>query len=194
MKKIALLYSLLIISSAVFAQNTDYKTFQKNGKLYVNKNIPVYFWVSTSADSNSNDILMQSQASKKYVNPMYFDTEGYNTLQTNTATDQKGNRLEHFTFKIYADGLPPIVKSKFLGRRKYIDGKFIYKKGLRVKLSANDDNSGVAKISYSINNADFEQYKSAVNFNSAGKFVFRYYAVDNTGNKTRIHTYRFSVK
>ncbi len=194
MKKLAFFSLLLIIFSATFAQNTDYKTFERDGKLYVNKNIPVYFWVSTSPNTNSNDILMQSHATKKYANPMYFDTEGYNTLQTNTATDEKGKKLEHFTFKIYADGLPPTINSRFLGRRKYIDGKFIYKKGLKIELSGEDDNSGLAKIFYSVNNSDFKEYKSKIIFNTAGKIVFKYYAEDNTGNKTRTHVYKFSIE
>lgn len=194
MKKITLLSLLLIIFSSFYAQTENYTTFQKDGNLYFNKNLPIYFWLSTSADDNSKDILMQSQSTKKYANPMYFDTDGYNTLQTNSATDDKGENIKHITFKIYSDANPPEVNSKFLGTRKYINGKFIYKKGLKIALLADDSNSGVAKIFYSINSNEYFEYKSKIIFETPGLFEFKYYAVDNTGNNSKIHTFHFSIE
>jgi hypothetical protein len=194
MKKLQIIVLFLSFFSFINAQNSNFHWFEKNGKIYYNKNLPVYFWISTTPNDNSGDVLMTSQRSKRFVNPMYFDTEGYNTFQTDYASDSTLRRDNHAVFKVYADSYPPDVYASFKGIRSYIGGKFIYKKGLRILLYAKDYISGTEKILYSMNKSDFVEYSQPIVFTNRGKFVFRFYAIDNTGNKSRVHTYRFSVK
>ena len=194
MKNIISLFILLSFFISLYAQKNDYHWYEKDGKIYYNKNVPVYFWVSTNPDNNEDDILLSSQRSKRFVNPMYFDTEGFNTFQSFDVTDSLQRRKHHATFKIYADGYPPETKIKFHGRRKYVNGKFIYHTGMKIELSAIDYISGVDKIYYSINNSDFKEYNTQITFDTEGKYEFSFYAIDNTGNKSRIRTYRFSIE
>jgi len=52
------------------------------GKLYINQQLPVYLWISTSPEENAPAYRLTSDSSKSYSNPMYFDTEGRNTIRS----------------------------------------------------------------------------------------------------------------
>lgn len=199
MKNTIIFTLFIVISLNIIAQNTDYHWFEKDGKLFYNRNMPVYLWVSTSPDDNSKDIRMQSQSTKQYTNPMYFDSEGYNTIQYAYAVDTTTKKIaypqQHVSFKVYVDGYEPRTNVYFKGvRRYYSNGLPVYKPDLEVQITAKDYMSGVNKILYSVNDENFSEYKSPISFAETGEFKLQYFAVDNTGNKSRIKKYRFIVK
>jgi len=195
MKKIVLIAIFSCFFIALIGQDANYHWFEKNGKLYFNRNVPAYFWVSTSLTDTTKDILMTSQRTKAYANPMYFDSDGYNTFRTVTALDTATNYTRPATFKIYVDGYPPVPNANFMGtRRYYSQGKSVYRPGLKIKLWANDGNSGVDKIMYSINNQDYQVYSAPVEFFDTGDYSFSFYAVDNTGNMNPVKTFNFIIK
>lgn len=177
-----------------YSQNTNYKIIKKDGKIYYNKNLPVYFWISTTPNDNSGDVLMTSHSTKSYANPMYFDTEGYNTLQTNYASDSLKKKFGHQEYKIYADGYPPELNVYFRGSRKYVSGKFYYNTQLKVEIKAKDYISGIEKIMYSINDEDYKVYTNPLSFEVPGKYKLTCYAVDIVGNQSKIYTFNFNVK
>ncbi len=195
MKKITLFITFSFILTLSFSQNTDYHWFEKNEKLYFNRHVPAYFWISTNPTDDTHDILLTSSTTKAYANPMYFDSEGYNTFRTITALDTTTGYVNQAIFKIYIDGLPPVPNAYFKGTRRYYSrGKSVYKPGLEIQLSAQDYNSGVDKIMYSLDNQDYTEYSTPVKFTSAGEHTFKYYATDNTGNSTAVKTYNFIIK
>lgn len=195
MKKIGLIALFSLFFMALISQNSDYHWFEKNGKLYYNRNMPAYFWISTSPTDTTQDILMTSKRSKVYTNPMYFDSDGYNTLKTNTATDTLTNYTRQAIFKVYIDGLAPVANAYFMGTRKYYsNGKSVYNAGLKIKLSATDGLSGLDKIMYSINNQTYKVYTEPVEFSKNGDYSFSYYSIDNTGNANKTKTYKFIIK
>ncbi len=199
MKNLFLAVFITIFFLNICAQESNFDWYEKDGKLYYNKNLPVYLWISTSPDDNSKDILMTSQTTKSYVNPMYFDTEGYNTLRTSYAVDTNTKKVAYpskqVIFKVYADGYAPTISAHFSGIRKYYTGaKAVYKSGLKIKLYAKDYISGVENIYYSINNSEFRKYNNPVEFNENGSYCFKFYALDNTGNKSEEKEYNFEIK
>jgi len=141
MKKTFLVILISMFFLNISAQKTNYNWYENNGKLYYNKNLPVYLWISTNPNDNSEDILMTSKSTKSYANPMYFDTEGYNTLRTSYAVDTNTKKVvypaKQIIFKVYADGQPPKISANFSGIRRYYTGdKAVYKAGLKIKLYA----------------------------------------------------------
>src|SRR4030065_2219815 len=58
-----------------------------DGKIYYNKSLPAYVFISTSPENNAPAYLLHSEATPKFTNPMYFDTEGKNTLKSPSAVD-----------------------------------------------------------------------------------------------------------
>jgi len=195
MKK--LIFSFIFVTLnfiIIFAQNKDYKIVEKDGKIYYNKNLPVYFWITTSPNDNSDDVLLTSHSTKAYANPMYFDTQGYNTIQTNYASNSPNGKSGHQEYKIYADSYPPILNVYFKGTRKYISGAFYYNKKLKIVMQAKDYISGVEKIEYSINGSEYMEYSEPLTFEKEGKYKLECFAIDYVGNKSNISTYNFNIK
>lgn len=182
--------SFLLSFSVSFAQQQkDHKktTYQKDGKYYINKDLPVYLHLSTSADGSENKHRLESKETKQYANPLYFDTEGLNTIRTPYAVDPETKKTVYpqrdVVFEVYADGLAPNSSAKFYGAPShYSSGTLYYGRGLQVDLSSKDGVSGVKQIYESLNGKNYSDYSGTINMNKEGKMTFKYYAVDNVGN------------
>jgi hypothetical protein len=123
MKRFFNLFVLLLITSIpLFPQQTqpDEKKIYRSDddRLYINKGLGIYLWISTSPDPESEKTRLTSDSSKQYSNPMYFDTEGYNSIRHKSAVDTLSQQqvfpLTDVIFEVYADGLPPVSKATFL--------------------------------------------------------------------------------
>jgi len=190
MKKLSLLLALVIVSGALMAQQQlthEKRTYiAPNGNFYIQKSLPVYLWLSTSKDA-SGAHLLESKGTEKYTNPMYFDTEGQNTIRSPHAVDQSTKKTVHplsdIVFEVYADGLAPKSSTKFSGAPKYVKGNVIYYGvGLVVDITSRDGVSGVEKTYYSMDGGAYSNYSSTLNMNKEGDHILRYYAADNVGN------------
>jgi len=107
-----LLASLLLIFN-VFAQEplTHEKKIHKkeDGKVYVNKSLPLYLSISTNADGSGGAVL--DGKDPKYSSPMFLDSEGYNTIRTPWKVDPETKKTiypkEEVIFELYADSKAP---------------------------------------------------------------------------------------
>lgn len=157
------------------------------GKLYIQKDLPVYLRLSTSPDENASSVLLRSEETSAYSNPMYFDTEGYNTLRSpsaiDTATKQPVYPEQDIIFEVYADSRTPVTKIDYGSTTIYEENEKIYVNGkVEIQLSARDATSGVAEIYYSIDKSDYKTYQDPLVLNEEKEFELKYYAVDNVGN------------
>ena len=164
-------------------------------RLYVNKDQPIYLWLSTT-DNKDSAVLLQSHESKDYVNPFYFDTEGINTVRTPSKVDKKTRKVvipkSDIIFEVYADGIAPNTYLHFSGAEKYFkNGKTYYSKGLKLKLTARDAVSGVQDIYYSINGSPYKPYTEELNFDKEGEVLLKYFSVDHVGNVEKLKTKSF---
>ena len=158
-----------------------------NQTIFINKDLPVYIWISTSPNENSKKIRLKSQQSKKYTNPMYFDTEGMNTFHSpwavDTVTKKYASPQKDIIFEVMVDGLAPKTYSTLSGAPKYISsGKTYYGKGLQLALKSSDAVSGVKQILYSINGAAYAQYNGLLSIDNEGSIALKYYSTDIVGN------------
>jgi len=192
---------LLLFSVASFAQTPathEKKTYvDKNGRFYVNRNLPMYLRLSTTPDG-ADSHLLKSESTPQYANPFYFDTEGKNTVKTPWQVDPKTRKqvlpLKDLVFEVYADGLAPKTAVKFSEAPKYrTGGKTYYGKGLKITLTAQDAVSGVEKIFYSLNGAAYQQYTAVLDADTEGEFTLAYYALDNVGNAETPKTVSYIV-
>ena len=200
MKKISILTSLLFLlitlSGNIFAQEQlkHEKRFYvaPDGKLYVNKDKPIYFFVSDSPDANGEKHLLKPEKpSEKYANPMYLDTEGWNTLRSPSAVDPTTRKVvepkRDVKFEIYSDSKAPRTTISVSSAPNYFKSGVLYVgKGLSVSLKSNDATSGVEKTYFSSNGASFSEYTKAIEFNTENEYTFKYYAADNVGNAEKI--------
>ena len=208
MKKFLLFLFSIVFFLPVFSQEQlqHEKGWYVNekGRFFVNRHLGVYLWLSFSDDQGSQKHLLQSETSKN-VNPLYFDTEGYNSIHTPWEVDSNGHYVtprKDIVFEVYADGLPPIVSTVFHGAPKYIkNGTVYYGKGLSVTIKATDvqgglskdEVSGVKEIYYSINGQAYQKYTNDLVFDKEGEYTLKYYAVDNVGNVSQPKEKKFTV-
>lgn len=191
--------SLNLLTAQEQLQHEQKMVRMPDGKIYVNKYLGAYLWISTSKDSTSQMYLLESERDKEYSNPFYFDTEGVNTIRSypkvNKETQQPVYPKEDIAFDVYSDGYRPQSWLKFKNtgvRKKY--GKFYCKKKCTVLMQAADGISGVDKIYYSINGAAYQPYIELIQLTEAKEYILTYYAVDNVGNVEKPQTTTIIIK
>jgi len=202
MKKIYFIIIGIVFSQLLFAQQPlehPKKTYQgENGKFYIQKSLPIYLYISTEPDKKGEMHQLQSDSTKAYANPMYLDTEGYNTFKSPSAVDQKTKKIHYpltdIVFEVYADSRAPRTKMKYDVLKKYFNGKILYVgKNLKIELNSYDVHSGVEQILVSIDSAGYKKYTGLLEFNKEKVYTVDYYAVDNVGNAEHPKHKSFSV-
>jgi len=158
----------------------------KDGKLYVQKSLPLYLYISTEPDMKGEMHQLQSDSTKRFANPMYLDTEGYNSFRSPSAVDPKTKKtyypLTDVMFEVYADSRTPGTKIIYDTKRKYYDGKTLFVGDMEIKLTSYDRLSGVENTYISIDSADYVVYTEPISCNKEKKYTVTYYSVDNVGN------------
>ncbi len=196
MFKLKLIVGLMGIGVAMFAQEPLHhpkKTFlASDGKLYIQKELPVYIWMSTSTNGESEKYRLESEVTYKYSNPMYFDTEGYNTVRSPWAVDTSTRVVVYpkrdIIFEVYADSESPVTKVDFGEGVLYEEsGKLHLGSGTLITLTAEDKLSGVENILFSINGAAYQPYREPIPINEEKEYTLKYYSVDNVGNVEPVH-------
>jgi hypothetical protein len=196
--KFTILYvlALVLISSVALAQEQlshKKKMFRSSeGKLYINKDLPIYFRISISGDDDAESHLLNpAEDSKKYANPMYLDTEGYNTFRSpykvDTVTKKTVYPLEDIIYELYADSRAPTTKFSF-ENKKYYKNSDVYYFGeiMDLKFHATDAMSGVETTYYSINGTPFVKLTGDIKLDKEILYEIKYYSVDNVGNAEKV--------
>jgi len=196
MKKSSVLFTLFIVSSYfnVFSQEPlthEKKTYvSPEGKTYVNKDLPLYMWFSTSPAENSKKHILKGERTSRYSNPMYLDSEGKNTLRSPSAVDTVTKKivmpLRDIEFELYADSKAPVTSLEIDNTTIFKSQKKMYISGeAEVTLSSRDETSGVENIYYSINGSPYEIYQS-LKLDDEKEYDIKYYAVDHVGNAEKV--------
>lgn len=166
----------------------------ENNNIYYNHKQPVYFWVSTSNEKTNNDVRLKSETTPQYSNPMYFDTEGYNTLRIQSAYNFDKRKIYNIRYDIYADEFAPNTNLKTRYASKYKKGNKLYLgKGLAIELNAIDKTSGLETIYYSVNGAPYQKYTGPFDIEDEIEYTIKYYAVDKVGNSGEIKEFKFQA-
>jgi hypothetical protein len=169
------------------------------GKIFINKEAPIYFRVATSPDDNAPSYLLPSEETKKYSNPMYFDTEGKNTLRSPSAVDPVTKKtiqpLRDVLFEMYSDGKTPLTGADIVTNKKKITGAVVYYgKETKIDFKAADEVSGVEASYVSVNGSAYTQItKENSSFGEEKDFSVKYYSVDNVGNVETPKELKFSI-
>lgn len=196
---LTLFFIVVSLSNAQEQLEHKWKTYvSEDGHFYVNKNLPIYLWISTSPSENAKKHRLRSESCEKYTNPLYFDTEGWNTVRTPSKVDTVTKKAvvprEDIIFEVYADGKPPKTTADFTIAQNYTkEGITYYGKGLEIDLSSNDAVSGIEGVYYSINGKPYKKYTEKFTIDEDGKIVLKYYAADRVGNAEEPHTKEFWV-
>lgn len=197
------LLALLFVPQKIMAQEPlkHKKVIYKgaDGKLYINKSLPLYLKISTSPDEEAESWLLESTSTSQYANPMYLDTEGWNTIRSPWAVDTTTHKVKYphqdIIFDVYADGIPPVSKMVFGQTSLYRTGEIIFVgNGKEITFKGKDEMSGLADFFYSINGSDYKSLKeNPLNFEAEKKYEVLFYALDNVGNAEKPQQMTFVV-
>jgi len=182
---------LLLITGSTMAQQPlehTHKIYKSpEGKLYVNRNDPIFLRIATDSVSGSHSQLLQSEKTRQYANPMYFDTEGYNTIRSPWKVDPETRKYvfpkEDVIFVVYADSKPPSSRVDFGTEDIVREGNTVYAgEPLTLQFDASDALSGVENVYYSIDGAPYQALSQPLSIDQEKSFDLRYYAADHVGN------------
>jgi hypothetical protein len=172
--------------------------YGNDGRIFINKELGVYLWISNSPDENSKKIRLVSDSSVKYSNPMYFDTQGFNTFRSPSCVDTTTKRMlypeQEIIFEVYADSKPPVTKPKILyNNERNLNNKIFYSGQVKIVLSGNDILSGVDKTYYSISGNPFNIYSDTLKITTEGDNSLKFYSCDKTGNIENVEQLKFTI-
>ncbi|MEA3317848.1 MAG: Ig-like domain-containing protein [Bacteroidota bacterium] len=197
---------LVILSILLSVQSFAQKQLKHNkkiyktpeGKLYINKALPIYLYLSDSKDENAKKYRLQSKDSKKYTNPMYLDTEGYNTVRSpskvDTATKKTVYPLEDIIFEVYSDSRAPRTSINFTDIKLFKKNGINYAgEKLEISFKQYDAMSGIDATYYSINGSNYSKFKEKLILDKEAEYILKYYSVDNVGNVEKANEIKFSI-
>ncbi|NQZ75750.1 MAG: chitobiase/beta-hexosaminidase C-terminal domain-containing protein [Ekhidna sp.] len=195
--RITTLLVLTTFSLQLVAQNDHEKKIYKNseGKVYVNKALPVYLSVSSDREGADSEILEGKEP--KYSSPMYLDSEGYNTIRSPWQVDPETKKIAspkaEVIFELWADSQAPKTTIDYNADKLYTKEGTVFMKGGEITLSATDQTAGVADIYYSLNNGSFTKYQNGIKLADEAVTTLKYYAVDNVGNVEEVSSSTISI-
>ncbi len=165
-----------------------------DGKLYIQKDLPVYLWLSVDPGDGSEKYRLTSEETSRYANPMYFDAEGYNTVRSPSAVDTITHKtvypMRDIVFEIYADSHHPQTSIDFGDTKPFkLDERTFLGEGTLISLLSRDALSGVENIYVSVNGSPFSPYTESIPVTTERTYSLKYYAVDNVGNVEPLHEY-----
>jgi len=195
MNKIRVSWLLIVLFLASFSLKSQEplnhpKKFyvSEDGKMYVHKEMPLYFRVSSSPDENApSHLLTPAEGSEKYANPMYLDTEGYNTFRSPSKVDTATKKIvypqEDVIFEIYSDSRPPVTRFSLSSKKPYQNNDVLFfEQPIDLTLEASDAMSGVEATYYSINGQNYRTLDQPVTLDKEILYEIYYYSVDHVGN------------
>lgn len=144
--------------------------------------MPVYLFVSDGP--NGKPVRVKSESGQE----MLLEGHGVHAFKhLNTTTNESD------VFQIYADGIAPVTVASFTGAPSFTKGdRLFYGVGLAVGLKSTDEMSGLEAIYHSVNGVAYADYKTP-DFSKEGRYVYKYYALDKTGNAEAVKTRSFTV-
>ena len=198
---LVLICCLVTIDNASAQQPLKHKAHfftSPQGKLYINKSLPLYLYLSDKPNGQGTMYQLKSDSTPAYANPMYLDTEGYNSFRSPSAVDTTTKEIvlpfTDIIFDTYADGIAPSVKIDFSQIKQFKKDNKTYISGNEAfNLTSKDAGSGVEQILISIDSAGFKPYTQPVVFPTEKLYDLNFYAVDNVGNISDVQHFSFNI-
>jgi len=158
-----------------------------DGKLYIQKSLPIYLKMSYKTDTKDSSVILRSATAKQYPNPVYFESEGLNTIHHPWAVDRNTMQTklpkQDVVFSIYADSRPPQTSVSFGNTKPMKRGGELFINGnAEIFLTAKDELSGVEKTMFSIDSAEYTEYIKPLVLDKEKMYMLKYYSYDHVGN------------
>jgi hypothetical protein len=115
--------------------------------------------------------------------PIHGLIDGEHTIRF-YSMDRVANRESEKTYTFYYDKTVPIVSADILGDRFVVGTRVYFSGRTQLKLTAVDNRSGIDRVLYSIDNAEYQRYDRPFYLpKQSGVHTVKFYAFDRSGNK-----------
>lgn len=163
-----------------------------SGKLYWNKNLPIY--VSLSPTPHHDTVFgLTTPPDAAYGLPIYFDTEGINWIRTRWAVDPVSKQYvqpkQDVLWPVYADGRAPVTQCTLSHSRVQSRGVHLLGSRSTIALQAVDRGAGVEAIYYSFDSLTWLPYGGPFTPDTTGRVTLYFYAYDHVGNTEATHEF-----
>lgn len=177
--------------------NPRYWQDSASGRLYWNKALPAYLFLSSTPTPLAGTAPLNGQGAEGEGTPFFFDTEGINYLRTrwavNPTTGQTIEPKREILWPVWADGIPPKSIRKVVYSDPSAQPNDTTHRHVLITLEATDAMSGVEMIYYSLNGQPYEPYLEPIRVEEEGEFTLYYYAEDHVGNQEPVREYPFTT-
>jgi len=200
-KKYIIVFFTVITSLSLFSQEQiipEKRIYQTpEGKLFVNRNLPVYFNISVDSVDTSKKVPLLANY-KNSIHPIYLGKEGLNTFYSPWAIDPITKEYvypkKHIVFELYGDSHPPITKIHNSEIAYSKSDTLFFGAGLKIWFSYKDIVSGVNKTYFSINGEAYKEYTlDSLTFENDIYYTLKYYSTDYVGNTENLQTVSFTI-
>ena len=158
-------------------------SFEKGDRLYVSPKSEIRL----SATDNKAGVRDISFTTRGFKNATYTEPvtlNGFHGLTSinYSAVDMVDNKEANNYQEIFVDSLRPATDIEFLGDFFEVASRFYVNEATKIKLSASDLNSGVARTEYAGIGNDFNKYEEPFSLTKEGYYGMMYRSIDNVDN------------
>ncbi|MBN2160035.1 MAG: Ig-like domain repeat protein [Spirochaetes bacterium] len=181
-----------IVSDTSGQQSTpasDAKAFFDGKTIFVNPK--VLFKLTTTDDLAIEKIeyKLDDAAPVVYENPFSISPEGYHTIKY-YGTDKAGNIEAEKTYNVAVDNTGPAIVVTTDSPVKKIGETIYYQKNVLFSVNTSDALSGVNKVEYSTDGANYQEYAAPFSIPATGDINLKVRAIDNVNNLTEQFSFR----
>jgi hypothetical protein len=173
---------------------------QQANKIFWPMDMPFWVRLAASPDPNAPSYLLQRVAPDPDIHSdITTDQYSKNGIELEIRGRQFIRWFNYITKEIvflefFSDGDPPVTKATCTGAETAsVAGLTFYGRGLQCSLASQDELSGVDTTYVSLGDQAWKPYASALNLDTEGPVVLRYYAVDRVGWAETPGALRFTV-
>lgn len=159
--------------------------YAQNTTIWINKETQIKLQ-ATDKHAGVKDIYYVIGVDKPvtYTGNFKVEKEG-NLLCRYYAEDNVKNREGDNILLFITDNAPPEIKEIFsVSPLENVDGVDVYAQYTNLFLAATDMSSGLKKVTYSINNSPYKEYKTAIIMDKEGTYDIKIKATDNLNQQS----------
>jgi hypothetical protein len=136
----------------------------------------------TGSGVNVTQYVLDGGVAQKYSSALKVDTAGDHNM-TYWSADRAGNRETDQTLWFFVDGQAPYAELQMEGPSFTKNGRMYITPQTKIMLVAHDNGSGVARIEYSLDSANFLEYTKPISMDKGGNHALKYRSIDNLGTR-----------
>jgi hypothetical protein len=167
----------------VIVPTQEPKTYSDGINVFVNTKVLFKLTASDNLAVEKIEFKINEGTVAVYDKPFSIDKEGSHLIKF-WGTDKLGNKEPEKAYSCIVDATGPVVVINTLVPVVKVGDKYYAPSDLTLSVNGTDSLSGIAKLQYSLNGVDFQDYVSPFKVASKGEINLKINSIDNVNNST----------